>query len=460
MEISAMVRQHRRFFQTGATRPLEFRLSQLEKLSAALHKFESKLLDALQLDLRKSPFQGYATELGLVHAELRHARKHLRRWAAPSRRKTPWFAAPSSGWVQCEPLGVALIMGPWNYPASLMLTPLVSAIAAGNCVVLKPSELAPHTAGTIAAMVADAFPEDYISAVAGGPDVAELLLRERFDKIFFTGSTRIGRLVMAAAAQHLTPVTLELGGKCPAIVCADAAIELAARRIAWGKFMNAGQTCVAPDFVFVQQGVARAFLGAMERSLHEFYGDNPATSPDYGRIVNKQHFERLVGYLREGKVVCGGTHEASALYIAPTVLTDVSPDSAVMQEEIFGPILPVLEFGELDEPLAALRDRPTPLALYVFTRSRQTETRVINEVRSAGVCVNDVVMQIVGFDLPFGGLGDSGIGAYHGRTGFNTFSHQRSIVRRGTWFDAPVRYPPARMSLGWLKRAMRFLLAG
>lgn len=455
-----MVRQHRRFFQSGATRPLEFRLSQLDKLSAALHKFESRLLDALQLDLRKSPFQGYVTELGLVHAELRHARKHLCRWAAPSRRRTPWFVAPSSGWVQCEPLGVALIVGPWNYPASLMLMPLVSAIAAGNCVVLKPSELAPHTAETIAAMVADAFPEEYISVVTGGPDVAGLLLGERFDKIFFTGSTRIGRLVMAAAAKHLTPVTLELGGKCPAIVCADAAIELAARRIAWGKFMNAGQTCVAPDFVFVQRGVTRAFLDALKRSINEFYGENPAMSPDYGRIVNIQHFERLVGYLREGKVACGGTHEASALYIAPTVLTDVSPDSAVMHDEIFGPILPLLEFGELDEPLAALKDRPTPLALYVFTRSRHTETRVINEVRSAGVCVNDVVMQIVGFDLPFGGLGDSGMGAYHGRTGFNTFSHQRSILRRRTWFDAPLRYPPTRMSLEWLKRAMRFLLAG
>ncbi|MDH7502992.1 MAG: aldehyde dehydrogenase [Verrucomicrobiota bacterium] len=460
MEIPAMVRQHRRFFQTGATRALEFRLSQLDKLSAVLNKFEPRLLNALQLDLRKSPFQGYATELGLIHAELRHARKHLRRWAAPSPRKTPWFAAPSSGWVQCEPLGVALIMGPWNYPASLMLMPLVSAIAAGNCVVLKPSELAPHTAETIAAMATDTFPEDYVSVVTGGPDVAELLLRERFDKIFFTGSTRIGRLVMAAAARHLTPVTLELGGKCPAIVCADAAIELAARRIVWGKFMNAGQTCVAPDFVLVQRPVAQSFLGALERSLREFYGENPAMSPDYGRIVNKQHFERLVGYLREGKVACGGAHEASDLYIAPTVLTDVSPDSAVMQEEIFGPILPVLEFGELDEALAELKDRPTPLALYVFTRSRQTETRVINEVRSAGVCVNDVVMQIVGFDLPFGGLGDSGTGAYHGRTGFDTFSHQRSIMRRGSWFDAPVRYPPARISLDWLKRAMRFLLAG
>lgn len=460
MEFSTMVRQHRRFFQTGTTVSLEFRESQLDKLSAALNRFESRLLNALQMDLGKSPFQAYATELGLVHAELKHARKRLRKWAAPSRRKTPWFTKPSRGWVQFEPYGVALIIGPWNYPASLVLIPLVSAIAAGNCVVLKPSELAPNTAEAIAAMIADTFPEDYVCAVTGGPNVAELLLRERFDKIFFTGSTRIGRLVMAAAARHLTPVTLELGGKCPAIVCADAGIQLAARRIAWGKFMNAGQTCVAPDFVFVQREAAKDFLGALGSALQRFYGDDPKTSPDYGRIVNAGHFERLVGYLRDGEIAYGGAHDASDLFIAPTILTNVSLDSPVMQEEIFGPILPVLEFRELDEVLLVLKDRPIPLALYVFTHDRTTELRLIKEVRSGGVCVNDVVMQIIGFDLPFGGLGESGMGTYHGRSGFETFSHQRSIMRRGTWFDAPVRYPPTQLSLEWLKRAMRLLLAG
>ncbi len=421
-------------------------------------RHEAALLSALQADLGKSPFQGYASELGLVQMEIRHALRHLRRWAAPWSRRTPWFVAPAHGWVQPEPFGVTLILGPWNYPVQLLLSPLVSAIAAGNCVVLKPSELAPRTAEVIASLVQENFTEEYLSVVIGGADVAEALLRARFDKIFFTGSTRVGQLVMAAAAKHLTPVTLELGGKCPAIVCADAPVELAARRIAWGKFMNAGQTCVAPDFVLVERGTRDGFVAAMKKALHEFYGDAPARCPDYGRIVNQAHFERLVNYLRDGRVVHGGQHEAKDLFIAPTILTNVCPDAGVMQEEIFGPILPVLEFDKLDDALALLRGKPTPLALYLFTRDRTTEARVLGDARSGGACVNDVVSHMVGTGLPFGGLGESGMGAYHGRAGFEAFSHQRAVLRRATWLDLPFRYPPQKLSLAGLKRAMRFLL--
>lgn len=458
MDFAVTIQRQRTFFQTGATRSAEFRRAQLERLVVALDRHEASLLSALQADLGKSPAQAYASEFGLVQMELRHALRHLRRWTAPQRRRTPWFVAPARGWVQPEPFGVALILGPWNYPVQLVLTPLVSAIAAGNCVVLKPSELAPRTAKAIAELMRDCFDEQLVTVVNGDGNTAEALLRERFDKIFFTGSTRVGRLVLAAAAKHLAPATLELGGKCPAIVCADAPVELAARRIAWGKFMNAGQTCVAPDFVLVAGAVREAFVVALKEALLGFYGDDPARCEDYGRIVNQAHFERLVNYLRDGKALHGGRHEAKDLFIAPTILTEVSPNAAVMQDEIFGPILPVLEFDKLDGALSLLREKPTPLALYVFTGDRATEARVLADVRSGGACVNDVVSHMIGAGLPFGGLGASGMGAYHGRAGFDTFSHRRAVLRRATWLDTPFRYPPQKLSLAGLKRALRFVL--
>ncbi len=458
MDFADLIHRQRAFFQSGATRPLAFRREQLEKFSAALERHESSLLAALQADLRKSPFQGFASELGPLRAEIRHALKQLSRWAAPVRRRTPWLVAPARGWVQPEPFGVALILGPWNYPLQLLLTPLVSAIAAGNGAVLKPSELAPRTAESITAMVRETFAEHFIAVVPGGADAAAALLRERFDKIFFTGSTRVGSAVMAAAAKQLTPVTLELGGKCPVLVCADAAIEQAARRIAWGKFLNAGQTCVAPDFVLVPRELRAALVTALQKSVREFYGADARQSVDYGRIVNARHFERLVNYLRDGKVVHGGEYDARELFLAPTLLTEVLPEAPVMQEEIFGPILPVLEFDHLADALALLRARATPLALYVFTRNRATEARVLAETRSGGACVNDVVSHILGTGLPFGGLGNSGLGAYHGRAGFDAFSHQRAVLRRATWLDTPFRYPPQKIPLAGLKRALRFLL--
>jgi len=460
MQPAATVRRARDFSATGGPRPLAFRREQLQKLSAALQQHEPAILAALQADLGKSPYQSLSSELGLVRAEINHALRHLSGWAAPSKRRTPWLVAPARGWVQPEPFGVALILGPWNYPVQLLLSPLVSAIAAGNAVILKPSELAPSTAEALTNMVAATFAPEYITAINGGPEIAEALLQEKFDKIFFTGSARVGRIVMAAAARQLTPVTLELGGKCPAIVCADAKVELAARRIAWGKFLGAGQTCVAPDYVYVHHSVRENLLQALKKNLLKFYGHEPRRSSDYGRIVNQKQFERLVNYLAGGTIFHGGENDAQELYFAPTILTGVRPDASVMQEEIFGPVLPVLEFDDLAEAITQLRSAPTPLAVYLFTENRGTEQKIISEVRSGGVCVNDVISQMIGTGLPFGGLGESGFGSYQGRAGFDAFSHQRSVLRRATWLDLPFRYPPARLSITTLKRALKFLLRG
>lgn len=460
MNFAPIVQRQRTFFQTGATRPLEFRLAQLRKLEQALEINEAALLRTLHADLRKSAHDAYFGEIGFVLSEVRYAIRHLPAWMKPQRRRVPLLAWPGKGFIQPEPFGVTLIIGPWNYPLQLLLLPLVGAIAAGNCAVLKPSEPAPHTAAAVAKLIRETFAEEYIACCEGERDVAEALLRQRFDKVFFTGSTNVGRIVMAAAAQHLTPVTLELGGKCPCIVCADAPLEVTARRIAWGKFMNAGQTCVAPDFVLVDRRVREGLIAALRQALREFYGDDPRTSPDYGRIINRRHFDRLAGLLSSGRIVHGGQQDAGDLYLAPTLLTDVPFDAPVMQDEIFGPILPVREFDTLDDVLALLRDWPTPLALYLFTRDAAIQQRVLAEARSGGVCLNDTIQHILGKQLPFGGLGASGLGAYHGKASFDCFTHSRSVLRRPFRFDAKLRYPPPKTSLETLKRASRFLLGG
>lgn len=458
MDIPALVQRQREFFRTGTTRPEAFRRQQLQRLRQALAEHEDALLTAVHHDLGKPPQEAWTAEIGLVLGEIDHALRHLGRWMKPRRARAPLLAWPSRGRVIPEPRGVALIIGPWNYPIQLVLAPLVAAIAGGNGAVVKPSEFAPHTAEALGRLIAATFPAEYISLRTGERELAEALLQERFDTIFFTGSTVVGRAVMAAAARHLTPVTLELGGKSPCLVCADAPPDLAARRIAWGKFMNAGQTCVAPDFVLVDHRIEAPFLEALERVIRQFYGDDPRRSPDYGRIVNRRHFDRLTGHLATGRIRVGGGHAAEDLYLAPTVLTDVPEDAPVMQEEIFGPILPVIGYHDLERTLDALAARPTPLALYVFTRDRATENRVLGRVRSGGVCVNDTVTHILGSSMPFGGLGESGLGAYHGRAGFEAFTHHRSVLRRSLAVDPPLRYPPPRMGLASLKRAMRFLL--
>lgn len=454
MNFEPLILRQRRFFNAGATRPLAFRQAQLRRLQSAIEARDAAILEALHADLRKPAHEAYTSETGFVLSDIRHALRHLPAWMTPRRRRLPLIAWPGKGCVLPEPRGVALIVGPWNYPFQLLISPVVGALAAGNCAVLKPSEFAPHTARVISELITHTFPSECVTVVEGDRQTAEELLLEKFDTIFFTGSTSVGKSVMAAAARHLTPVTLELGGKCPAIVCADAPLEMTARRIAWGKFMNAGQTCVAPDFVLVERQVFKPLLEALRRVIREFYGDNPQTSPDYGRIVNRKHFDRLIH--------CAGTckHDAKDLYIAPTILPDVSWDDPVMQEEIFGPILPVIPFDSMDEVPALLLDRAAPLALYLFTNDRAVQERIVSGTRSGGVCINDTVVHMVGQDLPFGGVGESGMGQYHGKAGFDCFSHQRTVVRRSTLFDLRFRYPPPKLSLTKLKKACRFLLGG
>ncbi|MCY2953559.1 MAG: aldehyde dehydrogenase family protein, partial [Planctomycetota bacterium] len=417
--MAPFIARQRAYFQTRATRPLDFRLAQLQKLHDAVEFREQFLFDALHKDLRKSPADAYAMEIGLVLSEIRHAIRHLPAWRTPQRRRTPLLAWPARGFIYPEPYGVALIIGPWNYPLQLLFFPLVGAVAAGNCVVLKPSEFAPHTAAIIAPLNCATFPEEYIAVVQGERDVSASLIREKFDTIVFTGSTNVGRAVLGAAARHLTPVTLELGGKCPCLVCADAPLDTTAHRIAWGKFMNAAQTCVAPGFVLVDRRIHDTFVEAMKRAIREFYGDDPRNSAAYGHIVNRRHFDRLVGYVIRGRIMHGGEHNADDRYIAPTILAAVPEDAPVMQEEIFGPVLPVLEYTALDEALTFLPDRPTPLALYLFTKDRATQDRVLTRTRSGGVCLNDTVSHMIGHDLPFVGLGESGMGAYHGKASFD-----------------------------------------
>lgn len=448
-----VIQRQRRFFETGATRSLEFRLEQLRRLRQGVLDGRDRIITALAADLGRPEFEAYAFEVGVLK-ELDHALKNLAKWMKPQRVSLPLEQQPGKAQIVSEPLGVVLIMGPWNYPVQLMLGPLVAAIAAGNCAILKPSELAPESSRFVAELVKETFDPDFVTVVEGGVEVSQALLEERFDHIFFTGGTAIGKIVMAAAAQHLTPVTLELGGKTPCIVDADVDLPTAARRILWGKFINAGQTCIAPDYLLVDRKIKPALLEQLKTTLQQAYGEDPSQSPDFGRIVSDRHFTRVSSLLNSGTVVVGGRTNASQRYIEPTILDNVAPDSAVMQEEIFGPILPVLEYEELGEAIAFINQRPKPLALYVFSRQTSVQQRVIQQTSSGGVCVNDTIMHIGVSELPFGGVGDSGIGRYHGKAGFDTFSHAKSILTKPFWLDLDWRYPPYANKMGLLKKVI------
>lgn len=457
-ELSNLLSRQSDFFDSGLTLSAEYRRNALRRLQAVLEIQEKNLLEALWADLHKHAEEAFASEIGLVHAEIRHALRHLHRWMKPRRVRTPVLGWPGRSRVIPEPYGRALILGAWNYPVHLLLTPCVNAVAAGNCCVLKPSELAPHTSSVLATVVKEAFAPEHVSLIEGDAEVSRQLLERRHNKIFFTGSTSVGRKVMAQAAEHLTPVTLELGGKCPCIVTGTAAVRTSARRIAWGKFINAGQTCLAPDYVLVDASVRDELVEELKTAIAAFYGSDPRQSPHYGRIINDRHFLRLSGLLDAGRVVCGGQRERQERYIAPTLILDPSPDSALMAEEIFGPVLPVIAVAGLDEALTFVKSRPTPLAAYLFSESSAEHTRMLAESRSGGVCINDTVLHAAGHHLPFGGLGDSGMGSYRGRAGFEAFSHQRAVMERSTWFNEAIRCPPPRLSLAKLKQVWKYLV--
>jgi aldehyde dehydrogenase (NAD+) len=438
--IPQLLQQQRTYFATGQTKPLAWRLAQLQKLKQAVIDRQAQILAAVKADLGRSEFEGYF-EISAV-MEINIALKNLAKWMKPRSVKTGMDVFPAKAWVQPDPLGVVLVIGPWNYPFSLVFSPLVGAIAAGNCAIVKPSEHAPHTSRVVAELVQATFPPEYVCVLEGDAETSQALLAERFDHIFFTGGTAIGRIVMAAAAKHLTPVTLELGGKSPCIVDAKTNLARAAKRIAWGKFLNAGQICIAPDYLLIDRSVKAEFLNHFQAVVTEFYGDNPANSADYGRIINARQFNRLVGLLNDGKAVIGGQFDADSRYIAPTVLDGVKADAAVMQEEIFGPILPVVEYGELSEAIAFINQRPKPLALYLFSDDAQTQQQILDQTSSGAVCINDTVMQVGVNGLPFGGVGESGMGRYHGKFSFDTFSHDKSVLKRGMWLDLAWRYAP------------------
>ncbi|MEO1003486.1 MAG: aldehyde dehydrogenase family protein [Cyanobacteria bacterium J06638_7] len=441
----------------GSTRPLAWRLEQLDRLGALLSRHRPAVLEALAADLGKPPLEA-SFELVAVQQELKLTRRRLRRWMAPRRVPVDLPLKPGRAFEQAEPLGCVLIIGPWNYPVQLCLHPLVSALAAGNSVVLKPSEHAPRTAALIAAAIAEAFPPTSVQVVCGDGDAAARLLEERFDHIFFTGGGRVGRLVMAAAARHLTPVTLELGGKSPAIVLADADLTVTARRLAWGKSINAGQTCIAPDHVLVEAPLREGLVAALAAELSRFHGAAPLQSEDLASIVNQAQYDRLAGLLagarERGQVLHGGRCDPQRRRIEPTLLAVESADDPLMREEIFGPLLPIASVANLEEALSQVRMRPKPLALYLFSHSRQAQRHTLETTSSGGVCFNDVVMQAGASALGFGGVGDSGMGRYHGEAGFLTFSHLRSVLRRPFWLDLPLRYPPYAGKLQLVQRLL------
>ncbi|HBN08441.1 MAG TPA: aldehyde dehydrogenase family protein [Cyanobacteria bacterium UBA8530] len=453
-EIVEIVEKQRRFFAIGKTRSVDFRIEQLLKLKAAIEGNEKKLLAALGKDLGKSEIEGYLSEIGLSLGEIDHMVRYLEQYARPKKVKTPLIYFGARSFVVSEPLGVVLILAPWNYPFQLLVSPLIGALAAGNCAVLKPSELAGNVSSAISEILRSAFPEEYLAVFEGGVETSTTLLDQKFDHIFFTGGEAVGKVVMKAAARHLTPVTLELGGKSPCIVEEDADLAIAARRIAWGKFLNAGQTCVAPDYLLVQKNAKRELLDFLKATIQDFFGADPIESPFYGRIIDERHFDRLEGLLADAEVFSGGHRVKSEKYFEPTLLHGVSPDSPIMSEEIFGPLLPVLEYEKLSDAIAFVNGRPKPLALYFFSGDKEKQQRILRETSSGGVCLNDTVIHISTNDLPFGGVGASGMGSYHGRASFDTFSHRKGVLRNTQAFDLKLKYPPYRLSLAFLKKMM------
>ncbi len=455
VDIQQILTQQRQFFQSGRTKDLQFRLQNLTRLKEAIVQNEAAIFKALNDDLSKSDYEGYLSEVGVALHEIRLASRKLKSWARPRRVRTPFTLWVGSSRIYCEPYGTALIIAPWNYPFLLSIAPLIGSIAAGNCSVLKPSEYAPHTAALLSQIIGSHFDNSYLAVIEGGAQVGAALLRERFDYIFFTGGETVGKMVMAAAARHLTPVTLELGGKSPCIVDQDANIEQAARRIVFGKFLNAGQTCIAPDYLLVHASNTQRLREHIETYVKRFYGNNPQKSPDYARIINQHHFKRLVALLDGSRILFGGQSDEEDLYIAPTLIDDPGWEHPIMRQEIFGPILPLLAFDDLAEVVSILNSRPKPLALYVFSNQPQNYQTVIQNVSFGGGCINDTVVHFANTHLPFGGVGNSGMGSYHGKASFEAFSHQKGILKKSFAYEPPLRYPPYKNKLSILRKFLR-----
>ncbi len=450
--IANMLAAQRLYFEKGETRPVDKRLESLKRLKEEIKAQMSAIESALWNDLHKSAYETYLTETSLVLQEIDMYLKFLRKWAKVEKVPTPFYLLPSGSRIVKEPYGLVLVMSPWNYPLQLSFAPLIAAVAAGNVVTLKPSEDAPHAAEVMKKIIENVFDQDHVRVLNGGLELSKTLLKERFDYIFFTGSPKTGRIVMEAAVPHLTPVTLELGGKSPCIVDKSADIKVAAKRIVWGKFLNCGQTCIAPDYLLVHAAVKDSLIKEMISFIHSFYGQDAAKSPDYPRIINGKAFDRLIHLIGNEKILYGGTTNRNGKYIEPTLLLCESMDAPVMQEEIFGPVLPVIEIGKVEDAVRYINTRDKPLALYYFG-DRETANDVISRTSSGGVCINDTILHVANLHLPFGGVGESGMGSYHGRAGFDTFTHKRSVLSSKTWIDFGIKFPPYK-GLNFLKKLM------
>ena len=440
--IPGMVEALRASFNAGKTRSISWRKQQLLAVAEMIEQHEAEIQEALHADLGKPRLEGFTSEIGYCIAEAREAAKHLGGWAKPKKVSTPLHSQPGSSWIYKDPLGVALIIAPWNYPFSLAIAPLLGAIAAGNCAIVKPSEVASHTSALLEKLLPKFLDNDCIGVATGGIPETTALLGERFDHIFYTGNGMVGRIVMAAAAKHLTPVTLELGGKSPCIVDHAVNLDVTCKRICWGKFFNAGQTCVAPDYILVHERIHDEFVAKMKETLQEFYGSDPKQSQDFARIVNARHHDRLTKLLGSGETAVGGEHDRDELYIAPTLLTGVADDDPVMLEEIFGPILPIQTFSSVDDVVRTVNGRDKPLALYVFTTNSNFHETILTRTSSGGASINHAWMHLGNPNLPFGGVGESGMGAYHGQASFDTFCHQKSVLKKSFKFDVDLVYPP------------------
>lgn len=451
-----MISDLKKFYDSGHTKPLAYRMQQLQGIKRFLTECEDDITNSLYQDLRKPPIESYITEIAMMMSELQYTIKHLPNWIKPKRVSTLLALQPGKSRIYSEPLGVVLIMAPWNYPISLTIIPLIGALAAGNCVVIKPSELASATSHLLTTKLLEYVDPNSIKIVEGGVPEATSLLNEKFDHIFFTGSTIVGRKVMEAAAKQLIPVTLELGGKSPCLVDQTANLDVAARRIAWAKFTNAGQTCVAPDYVLVHESVERILLEKLQEACKHFYGDQPKTSPDYGRIINSQQCKRLIKLLTEnGDIAMGGNYDENENYISPTILRNVPLFSPIMQEEIFGPVLPLIRYHHIDDAIRFLTERPKPLAAYLFTQTEKTKNKFIEQVSAGTMCINHAMQQLAVPGLPFGGVGASGMGAYHGKASFDNFTHYKSVFEKYTFWDPNFLYPPYKEKL---KAFLRWLI--
>ncbi|MBH1939511.1 aldehyde dehydrogenase [Mobilitalea sibirica] len=453
--IKSILEHQRNYFASGVTREVSFRKMQLRKLYQAIRNHEADILNALKQDLNKSDFEGYMTEIGMVYDELRFVINKLSRWAKPKRVRTPIAHFISSSKIYSEPYGVVLIIAPWNYPFQLAIEPLIGAIAAGNCAVVKPSNYSPNVSSVIDTILKEAFEASYVSVIQGGREANQNLLEERFDYIFFTGSVAVGKVVMEAAAKHLTPISLELGGKSPCIVDETANLELAAKRIVWGKYLNSGQTCVAPDYLLVHKSIKEELVSRMKKYITSFYGKEPHNNKEYPKIINEKHYRRLLGLVKDSHIVVGGRGNDLTHQIEPTMLDQVNWNSAVMGEEIFGPILPILEFEDLREVVVEINKHPKPLALYFFTNDKTHERYVLKHTSYGGGCINDTVVHLATSHMPFGGVGESGMGGYHGKASFDTFSHKKSVLKKSNLIDIPLRYPPYKNHLKLLKKIMK-----